>query len=505
MILHRKKFILNLFSFLIIIFVVAAWSTSLLVDWGSDYSSYYTGSYFLSNNYNLYQEYFDHKGPLYYLFLKIIGYVIGWGHWQAYLSLILTMLVFYIPVFYILVSERLEPMTFFAGTLLSLCLLYGQPTNVSISFFQSGFLLTSFWLAVKNRKSFIRQSISFSLFICAVLIRIDAVIFFPIYLATLMITNYPSPIIAYAKKLSIWVVIFTIFFWALSYNLNFTINDFLVHNIEFNKWYREFNLSTSSSLFYKFAQVIIRPVSYQLFTNTLIIIPLLILLPQLMSSFGEVVSYLKKIIQKKIPKKSMSPNAFAMIIVFIGATGWFLTFSDKNYHLIILLVPLLFFYLINFHFFSVGQSSFIVLTALYCLVITLNLPLYKLSKDPECLYSSFCNSSQKNNYLDTINFLRDLPGEEITILGGHGWLYFHSNKKPAASISNWVLYYPDNPFLAPELIKQHQNLLKMSPGFSFLITNDWLDRVKKNIFLDEVLSKAELVTRLNKYSVFQIR
>jgi hypothetical protein len=504
MILNKQRLTLNLFIFLLIIFVVAVWSATILTEWGTDYGVYYAGSYFLSDNYRLYQEHFDHKGPLYYLFLQTIGYFIGWGHWQAYLSLFLTMLVFYLPVFCILVSERLKPMSLFAGTLLSLCLLYGQTTNASISFFQSGFLLTSFWLLVKHCRNFIKLNISFFFFVCAILTRIDSVIYFPVYLSTLILANCPGTIMLFVKKFSIWVLIFIISFCSLSYNFNFNLNDYLIHNIEFNTWYVE-QRTSSKSLFYKFAKSIIRPESYQLFTSSLVIVPLLIIMPQLRSSFFEVVAHLKKIMKKKIQKNFMSFNAYALMIVFFGVTGWFITFSDKNYHLLILLIPLLFFYLINLRAFSLGQCSFIVLAAIYCLLIILYLPILKLNKDPECLYSPFCGSSPVKSYADSANFLRDLPHKEVTIVGGRGWTYFYSGKKPSRSINDWWLYFLDDSYATSQLIKQHQNLLKMPSRQRFLIDNILLDINNKNQLLEEVLLKSELVKRQSKYSVFQIR
>ena len=484
---------------------MAVWSASILIEWGTDYGVYYAGSYFLSENYRLYQEFFDHKGPLYYLFLQIIGYVVGWGRWQAYLSLILTMLVFYLPVFFILVSERLKPMTLFAGTLLSLCLLYNQPTNASISFFQSGFLLTSFWLLTKHYKNSTRLNISFFLFVCSILTRIDAVVYFPVYLFALILTSYTGiTILQVCKKFFIWILIFIIPFWCLSYKFNFNLNDYLVHNFQFNAWYMEINTS-SSSLFYKVAKSIIRPESYQLFTSSLLIVPLFIIFSQLKSGFCEVISYIKILCKKKITKKFISDNAFSSVIFFLSAISWFLTFSDKNYHLLILLVPLLFFYLINLRVFSLGQCSFIALTSIYCLIIILYLPLLKLNKDPDCLYSLFCISSDVKSYADSVNFLRDLPYEEVTIVGGRGWTYFYSGKKPSRSINDWWLYALDDSYINSQLIKQHQDLLRMPARYFFLIDNSLLDKNNKNQLLKEVLLKSELVNRKFKYSVFQIR
>jgi hypothetical protein len=263
--------------------------------------------------------------------------------------------------------------------------------------------------------------------------------------------------------------------------------------------------TSSTSLLYKFAKSIIRPESYQLFTSSLIILPLLIIMPQLRSSFFEVVAHLKNIIKKKIQKNFMSFNAYALMIVFFGATSWFITFSDKNYHLLILLIPLLFFYLINLRAFSLGQCGFIVLVAIYCLLIILYLPILKLNKDPECLYTPFCDSSPVKSYADSANFLRDLPHKEVTIVGGRGWTYFYSDKKPSRSINDWWLYFLDDSYATSQLIKQHQNLLKMPSRQRFLIDNILLDINNKNQLLEEVLLKSELVKRQSKYSVFQIR
>ena len=504
MIFGNQRWILNTFNFLIIIFVIAIWASSILTEWGTDYGSYYTGSYFLSDNYRLYQEYFDHKGPLYYLFLQIIGYFIGWGHWQAYISLFLTILFFYLPVFCILSSERLKPMSFFAGTLLSLCLLYGQPTNASISFFQSGLLLSSFWLLTKHYKSSIAFNISFFLFIGSILTRIDSIIYFPVYFFILIHTSYNSSIISICKKLFFWILIFTISFWYLSYKFNFNLNDYLVHNYEFNFWYSK-EYSSSSNLISKLTTLIYRVDAYKLFTGSLFILPLFLIFPKLKSGFNEIFSYIKILFKKKLTKSFISENAIASIILFLGFIGWLLTHSDKNYHLLILLVPLIFFYFINLRIISIEQNQFIALASIYCLMIILSLPLFKLYKDPECLRSPFCSSSAIKKYEDSINFMEDLPYQEIVILGGRGWTYFYSEKKPSRDINDWRFYLREDSFLRPHWIAQHQNLLKMPSGYLFLIDNKLLNKNNKNQFLNQVIDRSLLVKKQFKYSIFQIK
>jgi hypothetical protein len=169
MILSQSRLTYIITCFIVII-ILAIWSANLLTEWGVDFGVYYAGSYFLDEKYRIYNEFFTHKGPLYYLFLKAIGYFIGWGHWQAYLSLLLTMLIFYISIIFILINERITPLTFISGSLISLCLLYNQDTNSSIAFFQSSFLIISFWLLIKKNK-ISSLNTSFFFLICAILSR----------------------------------------------------------------------------------------------------------------------------------------------------------------------------------------------------------------------------------------------------------------------------------------------------------------------------------------------
>ena len=505
MIINKQRFFFNFLNFIIIIFVLSIWSSSVLTDWGSDFGTYYAGSYFLNDNYNLYNEYFDHKGPFYYLFLKMIGYFIGWGHWQAYLSLLLTMLVFYLPVFFILVSERLEPIKFFVGTILSLCLLYDQYSNSGIAFFQSGLLLTSFWLLVRHYKSLIIQNISFFLFICAVLTRIDSLIFLPIYFATLILADYPKKFNFFIKNIFFWIITLIISFSAISRYFHFNVNDFLIFNNEFNKWYLEY-ITISSSLFYKVIDFIIRENSFKILTSSLIIIPLLLLTTQLSNGIYELFIRTKNFLLKRNEEHFISKNTFCLLIIMCGLMGWIITTSDKSYHILILLAPLLLFYLFNLHFLSVIQSSILSLIGVYCLIIILYMPIYKLHKNPNCLTSPFCKSSNLNyHYEDIFKFLKDIKDKEITILGANGWIYLFSDKKPATSISNWVFYYAEKPFVTNLFTEQHQILLKRPSGYRFLIINKFLEMDNKNKFLKEVLNKSQLLEKKSKFSVFEIK
>ena len=94
MFISLKNNIFNLtilFSIIIIIF----WSFHELSILGADFGIYYIESKYASNDFRLYTEIFDHKGPFYFYFLKSIGQIIGWGPQKAILSLALSVLTFF--------------------------------------------------------------------------------------------------------------------------------------------------------------------------------------------------------------------------------------------------------------------------------------------------------------------------------------------------------------------------------------------------------------------------
>ena len=67
MILKNEFSLYLIFSLLIAIF----WSIGIFSTWSTDYSGYYAGSMFNSDDYKLYENHFAHKGPAYYFFINI--------------------------------------------------------------------------------------------------------------------------------------------------------------------------------------------------------------------------------------------------------------------------------------------------------------------------------------------------------------------------------------------------------------------------------------------------
>ena len=63
---HQNLFLL--FLFIVVSFTL---TTTILENLPSDYGAYYAYGMFINEDYSLYNQAFDHKGPAYYYFIKL--------------------------------------------------------------------------------------------------------------------------------------------------------------------------------------------------------------------------------------------------------------------------------------------------------------------------------------------------------------------------------------------------------------------------------------------------
>ena len=87
----KKNNILNIQNFstiLIITFISIFYSIPFFSDLSADMGHYYLGAGLINGDFILYQDWFDHKGPIIYGFLKIINLIIGKAFMQ-FISLFL--------------------------------------------------------------------------------------------------------------------------------------------------------------------------------------------------------------------------------------------------------------------------------------------------------------------------------------------------------------------------------------------------------------------------------
>lgn len=162
--------------------VVIFYGLRILDEWGTDFGIYYVGANSTREDYGLYSGFFDLKGPLYYGFIKVLGFLIPYSVEGAVIVLSITALVWLMAVdlaAWLLVRGRLGRVVVGLG---GVSALIAQPSNSSIGLFQASLVLISITLLVKYLRgsSNLWLISSVVLALVASLTRIDAIVVFAV-------------------------------------------------------------------------------------------------------------------------------------------------------------------------------------------------------------------------------------------------------------------------------------------------------------------------------------
>ena len=487
--------------FLLIIFLIPLifWSLKELNNLGTDFGVYYAGSFYISEDYQLYKEHFSHKGPFYYLFIKFIGNFIGWGLNQLVLTLFLSILVFYIPILYLIFKYCRSNLSIIAMLLLSIAILNFQSSNSSIAFFQEGLLIISFIPILEKKYEIKNYLISILFFWLAFFTRIDSIVFLPlIFLYLLNVCERKKLFKKLIIIFSILIVPIAIFIY-LSNFYDFNLQEFITYNFGFNSWYKSNYFSSPSNIFLKFIKYLDRPRALILSIQSLIT-PLLIFIILKKVNFlkfnGNLYSQFSNIfVEKKFSKINLlNPS---LLVALISLFAFLLTNSDRDYHSLIFLCPLSLLVIINFEK-VIKKFNYLP----FLLVVYLFIPyLMILSTSYLDIYKS---KQFPLPYSETINFVKTYKIEP-EIVGGRGWFYFLSGTKPKRAINDWWLYRLEEPYLSESLINQHKKLLNRESGYIFWINNYLLEIQTKNKLLNQIKSISEKIDDQGYYTMFKIK
>jgi hypothetical protein len=494
-------------EFFLFLTVLAIWSLRIFIEWGNDFGIYYSGSFFISDlfsneKYRIYEEFFDNKGPVYYLFLKFIGRVIGYGYYQAYISFYLSILVFYIPIYFII---KKNTKTFYSSLFfltLALLLLVDQHTNSSIALFQSGLLIISFYylLTAKNNLFFFYNSYLF--FVLAVFTRIDSILFiFPFlyYFYFKIKTNCHQ-----IKFLIFYIVIIPcIFLFLLIKFFDTSFLEFYRHNFSFNFWYND---AIRGNTLNDFIVHIIKKNHLKLLTLSFLLPVAIFLLASILENIKfshnrKKISFLKTFLNKDFKK-------IILFLIFFSSILLWLKVYDKDYHLLVLSVPLLF-VIINLSQFFL-KHKYLQIIFMPFLLWSLSTEFVFLNKikynNFECLQNLFCKYSDAASYKKTIDSIMISNLSEIHIVGGDGWIYFFSQKKPTQSIMDWILYFKGNyNYKTEPLMISHKKLIQNKSGYLFWIHNDLQHLGQDSDLFLEIINSSEFIEDQGRYSMYKIK
>ncbi len=162
----------------------------VVTETGTDFGIYYLGGVSTSADFNLSGDFFEHKGPTYYAFIKILSYFIPFGVIGSAITLTFTALVWFACVNKALSIAKIQNLALIALVkLLSISVLFQQTSNSSIFLFGSGLSIIGItylkdYTLNSSRKSLV---LSATLVSFALLTKLDSLaILLPCLLITLL-------------------------------------------------------------------------------------------------------------------------------------------------------------------------------------------------------------------------------------------------------------------------------------------------------------------------------
>ena len=432
----KKEFYLYLiFSFLIAIF----WSIGIFSSWSTDYSLYYGGAMFNSDDYKLYEHHFTHKGPVYYFFINIIGKIFGWGGTKIALPIFASVFLYLISGYFLFKSFVPNKKFIFILFASLVSTLSYQTFNAAISYFQFAnlFFSLTFLILSFKRKNIFYLFLSIVFFNLAYLTRLDAVVFAPLFLISIYYFNKNSYKILNFVALIFISCLIHIFF-SNYYDYSFSL--YFEHNYLFNKWYRDHYFSLNPFTFLH------RVGNLYIFLASGLGVLFFILLSNIKNYklFKKDIKNIFKFKKNKYLIKSKNkPEIFFLfmasgIFLFI----WLYSASDKTYHglplqsgILLLITSIFINKKIKFNNFYITP---LVLLIIYSLFATSLKPALHFLGDINCIEKLSCKRLDDRISQSTMSDLSKV--KKAAIIDGDGWVFILSGTPPMLSINNWIPY-----------------------------------------------------------------
>jgi hypothetical protein len=466
--------------------------------WPSDFGIYYSMGNLIDDNYRLYKEAFDSKGPAYLFFLKIIGFFIGVGVWQSLASLIITVLIYFLSLFFIIEKYIEDKFQKFFLIVLSITSLSYHDALSSISIFQSSMCIFSFYflfksLEEKKSKYFIISSI---LLLLSSLTRVDTSIYSLIFFVVFLMLIKKGAINLKAFLILLFSNLLIIIFFIVYYQI--TPLEFYQANIDhYSKFAVPSNFKT------KIYILIYRMDQFLMLIKQGVLPTFLIVLG--------IYFYKKYYVSLKYLN-----NSLALFLVIIGIIFSIYSESHSYRHIHIVVTPLLFFIIYNFkmislkkYYYVLASIAIILLSSDFYLKISKNLivdkcyeSIFSIHKNPYEIWITkkhenwFCSKSPYKNASESISEIRKL--KNVDLIGpSNGWIYIFTKTKLNLSIVNSNLYSQQTYYPNKYLIIKHKELLSKEKGLLIWIEKNILSKPSK--YLTEIINSFEPVEDQGMY------
>lgn len=475
------------------------WAMRLPFEWGSDFGAYYAGAMYTDDSYRLYSDFFDHKGPMYYAFLKAIGWIIGFGAPQALFSLTLTAFIYFLSL--VILIARKQKILATTVLVIAALSLVGQPSNASIALFLASQILFAYHF---SRKYLVTGNLSDAALAgafatSAALTRVDAIGYLlwvagVLVIGTKAMRQPGGNLLVIAKPLVVAIAAGVVLFVLVISLMSFSLNEMYVANISFNHYYKDV---IGGSYFY-------RSNHFEILLKSGALFMVGYLLLDIFKGFrGWVACIGPSSNLNSDSVRELLGNGATWTFVLIGVAIWIYSGSDKDYHVYLILLPLL--------VLVINYGAELLNGRVLLVIVFLGLPFsldaakatWRLLRYPECLTSPFCKKSPAVAYQDAVQLMVD--GKVQAIIGGRGWPYVFARQKPIMSVNDWWLYSNNTPFVTPVLQDQFEKIVGMKDGEKILIDKSLYNSDTGSAYLEKIRESYSKENDLGYYLVLRKR
>jgi hypothetical protein len=373
-------------------------------EWGSDYGVYFVGAHSITFDYGLYSDFFDHKGPGYYAFIKILSIFLPFGMESAAIVLSLTCLVWFMSVRITNKILNTNQDVKNISNLSAIVVLIQQGSNSSIAIFIASSIIISISASIKfyQNKQLKWMYLSVLSLGFACFTRIDSLFFLPLIIVILTASMDKDKFIKSSVHYAIIIFLLSLTLFTFSFFLGFEIKEYWNQAILFNlTTYREIYGATNI-----FSSIIsLRALHLFLSISGFAAIILLIFVYRL---------------------KHILNHRYLLLILIYFFLVYTVIGSSKNYHVLIVAPAVLIFImqgLNNNLSLKLTIYSYVILfiNALICI------SLFTVSNSAYCVLPS--KKICVNPYSELISYSKKLDsGSEF--LMNDGWPYLLMGEKP---------------------------------------------------------------------------
>ncbi len=457
-ILKDKFYLPTIFLF----FVSFIWFSKIFYIWDHDTGLWYLISNHFNKDYVPYSNEFDNKGPLFFLFIKFVSSIIGYGVYQAYVLYSLTIFLFFLILLYLLNKKNLNYQVFWLLIIsFSSIFFLRKPHIVFILFYYSFFIPFIYCLI----NSIVRKNSNY-LFLSVVFFSLSSIILIDVYLYSLILILTHIYIFLFNKKKISEFILYAFLYFLVYLIINYLPK--IYYGYDFKDFFLSYFLYNQSS----HSSGPVNSIQFAYFLILTLILPLFII----------------TIFYSKFLSVLFKRFDYFIIALFILITIFkYFYFSDGSggRYLLYLYIPLIYFIIHFSEFIKINKIILFFSLIIMIFVHGKNLapPILKNIVQHKCFINFFCDApSYANLFKGTVDYLNKNKDKKYYFVDINSWILVITNSDFHGVVNNYYIYScksgncthkieNNEPFETDGLLEAHNKFISGNYG-SFVIY-DW--------------------------------